>query len=259
MRSQFILFVALLALASCANDMPVEKSPKHVPELEEREVNEFVMHTEMAHKKYAYQAKGAISFDLRLVFREKERLNATFTMLTDGSKGRIDRNDGISMVYDGMDSWIVSDSVVDSDMRFDIYTWSYFFGLPYKLSDDGTKYAAFDNDSLNGEQYNTQKLTFEAGTGDAPDDWYILYSDKETELLEVAAYIVTAGQSVEDAEEDPHAIKYEDYIDVDGIPIASNWSFWAWRTEAGLTEQLGYAELTNIEFQAPDSSLYMKP
>ena len=259
MHKYILLFVSFLSLVSCGDDMPIEKSPTHVPAVEEREVNEFVMHTEMAHKKYAYQAKGAISFDLRLVFREKERLNAHFTLLTDGSKGRIDRNDGISMVYDGMDSWVIADSTVDSDMRFDIYTWTYFFALPYKLSDEGTKYTSFDNDSLNGEIYATQKLSFEAGTGDAPDDWYILYADKETELLEVAAYIVTAGQTVEEADQDPHAIKYQDYADVDGIPIATNWTFWGWQKDKGLTESLGYAELTNVQFETPVTERFKKP
>jgi hypothetical protein len=26
--------------------------------------------------------------------------------------------------------------------------------------------------------YLTEKLTFKSGTGDAPDDWYVVYADK---------------------------------------------------------------------------------
>jgi hypothetical protein len=31
--------------------------------------------------------------------------------------------------------------------------------------------------------------------------------------------------------ENPHAIQYLEYKDVDGIPIATKWIFWAWKME----------------------------
>jgi len=71
-----------------------------------------------------------------------------------------------------------------------------------------------------------------------------LYADKQTNLTRCAAYIVTAGgSSQEEAEEDPHAIEYLDYKLVDGIPISHEWKFWAWRTDEGLTDQLGFATI----------------
>jgi hypothetical protein len=47
--------------------------------------------------------------------------------------------------------------------------------------------------------YLTEKLTFKSGTGDAPDDWYVVYADKKTNLLETA-YIVTLKAGKEEAE-----------------------------------------------------------
>lgn len=254
-----LLIFATLIFTGCASEPHEYSSPNHVPVVQDRKVNEFVMHTEMAHEKFDFQSKGAIEFDFRLVFRDKERMNAHFTLLTNETKGRIDQTDGTSMVYDGMESWVISDSISKDEKRFDIYTWSYFFLLPYKLSDPGTVYSDFPSDSLNGVAYHTQKLTFAPGTGDAPDDWYILYADEQTNLLEVAAYIVTANKSVEKAEEDPHAIKYEAYELVDGVPISTKWTFWSWRENLGLTEQLGYAELTNFRFSSPRKADFVRP
>jgi hypothetical protein len=37
-------------------------------------------------------------------------------------------------------------------------------------------------------KYLTEKLTFKSGTGDAPDDWYVVYADKKTNLLEKHRY-----------------------------------------------------------------------
>ncbi len=81
------------------------------------------------------------------------------------------------------------------------HTWTYFFALPYKLCDPGTVWSDFaGTDVLNGGEYNTKKLTFSKSFGDSSEDWYILYSDKTTNLLAFVAYIVTANKSVEAAE-----------------------------------------------------------
>jgi hypothetical protein len=70
--------------------------------------------------------------------------------------------------------------------RFDAFTWEYFFLFP-QLSDSGTIWNEYDNKEKNATNYLTEKLTFKSGTGDAPDDWYVVYADKKTNLLEKAA------------------------------------------------------------------------
>jgi hypothetical protein len=45
-----------------------------------------------------------------------------------------------------------------------------------------------------------KKLSFESGTGDAPDDWYVVYADKATNLIE-KLHIVT--KMSEEAEKKP--------------------------------------------------------
>lgn len=216
----------------------------------------FVEKTESAHQKSAFLDKEAIKFDLVLKFGGKERLNGSITLLTNSSKGLIEYGDSSKIMYVKDKVYYSPDITNTKGIRFDAYTWSYFFLLPHKLSDGGTKLTPYENSTLNRETFDTQKLTFAPGTGDAPDDWYILYSDKESHLLETAAYIVTAGKTKEEAEADPHAISYADYTEIDGIPIAQTWSFWGWKEDKGLTEQLGEATLTNIQFVEVDSNFF---
>ncbi|NNK81223.1 MAG: hypothetical protein HKO93_06980, partial [Flavobacteriales bacterium] len=140
--------------------------------------------------------------------------------------------------------------------RFAAYTWSYFFLLPYKVTDPGTIWSDYLDNSPLAKKSNAKKLTFEEGIGDAPDDWYIIYSDKPSGLMDVAAYIVTAGASIEEAEKDPHAIEYENYHMVEGIPIAKNWTFWSWRETEGLVDTLGWAELNDFRFSSMDEALF---
>lgn len=203
---------------------------------------------EAAHKKSTFDQKEAIQFDIELFFRGKKRLDATITSLTNSGKIRMEKADGTVVVFDGNQ---VLQMPADTDYkgaRFDIFTWQYFFMAPYKLSDPGTIWTDISRDTLNTLTYERGKLTFEAGTGDAPDDWYVIYKNPKTNLMDVLAYIVTYGQSAEEAEEEPHAVTYEAYQTFEGIPIATKWGFWIWYEDQGLTEQLGEANVSNVKF-----------
>jgi hypothetical protein len=224
--------------------------------IEEKESFSSVQEVEQAHAKEVFLSHEAIAFDIRLSFGGKERLNGRMTLATNSSRGVIDYSNGDRLIFNKDKVFHNPDMERASSARFAAYTWSYFFLFPYKLSDPGTQWSAKETQSLNDKSYDYQMLTFDAGTGDAPDDWYKMYSDSESKLIEVAAYIVTAGGTVEEAEIDPHAIKYERYSDISGVPISTAWTFWAWREEGGLTKQLGEASISNIEFIKPNAELF---
>ena len=169
-------------------------------------------------------------------------------MATNSSRAILDKGEAGKIIYDG-NQVFYSPSISDSSkVRFDAYTWSYFFLFPYKLNDEGTVWTDYENDSLNQDLFEAQKLTFESGTGDAPDDWDITYASPATNLLHAAAYIVTYSKDKNIAEEDPHAIVYKNYKEVNGILLAHSWEFWGWRDSLGLTDQRGEATLSYFKF-----------
>jgi hypothetical protein len=258
----FFAAACCFLLVACTPPEPSNPSPTPptvaVPEPPAPTKNAYVATVEEAHQYDAFTDKGAVQFDIVLLFGGTERLNGTITALSNSTKARIDYKDGRTLIYDG-DKVYAADAENSSSKRFAAYTWPYFFLFPYKMSDAGTNWNPYEQNTLNGESYNTQKLTFEAGTGDDPEDWYITYANPETNLIEVAAYIVTAGKTRAEAEEDPHAISYHNYKEVAGIPIAHAWKFWSWRTEKGLTEQLGEATLSNVRFVEADDALFAQP
>lgn len=214
---------------------------------------------EAAHKVNLFRQKKAISFDIELYFGGSKRLDGTL-ITTTGSDGiRIEREDGSVLGYDGEQVWL---SPADRDLggaRFAVFTWQYFFMAPFKLSDPGTNWEALEDMILDGEAHTTAKLTFDSDTGDAPDDWYIAYKDKTTNLLDALAYIVTFRASQEKAEEEPHAITYHDYQEVDGIPIAMEWKFWLWTEEKGIFDQLGEAKISNVKFVEVGEGYFSAP
>jgi hypothetical protein len=201
-----------------------------------------------AHLKKEFLQKDAVQFDLLLEFGGSEKMNATFTILTNSNKGVIEYKNGAKIIFDKDKVFYSATIPNEKGVRFDAYTWEYFFLFPYKLSDPGTIWNAYSNKEKDSIKYLTEKLTFTSGTGDAPDDWYVVYADKTTHLLEKAAYIVTLNGGKEAAEKNPHAIQYLEYTKVEGIPIATKWVFWGWKEGQGFTDELGHATLTNIKF-----------
>jgi hypothetical protein len=211
---------------------------------------------ELAHQKQQFLSKEAIQFNIKLEFGEKERLNVKMTVLTNSSKGVLEFKNKSKIIFD-QDKVFYSAAIPNEEsVRFDAFTWQYFFLFPYKLSDLGTIWNPYDNKESDHNDYLTQKLTFESGTGDAPDDWYVVYAKKSDDLIEKAAYIVTVKGSKEEAEKNPHAIQYLEYKEVEGIPIATKWLFWEWKKGEGLTKELGKATLSNIQFVSVDKDTF---
>ena len=265
MRIVSYLFIlsGLFAITACSPEGTNETADKAMAEVatmpETEQPAGFAESVEQAHAKDAFKAYEAIQFDIQLFFGGRERLNGTLTLSTDSRQGLIATKEGKKIYFQDDKIYFAPDTENVAGTRFSAYTWPYFFMLPYKLNDPGTVWNDYPDKSMNGENYLTHKLSFEPGTGDAPDDWYVVYADEESELLQAAAYIVTAGQSQEEAEKDPHAIEYLKYETVQGIPIATAWKFWGWQADQGLTDQLGEAQLSNIQMLKETGEVFTPP
>jgi hypothetical protein len=67
--------------------------------------------------------------------------------------------------------------------------------------------------------------------------------------MDTMAYIVTYDKSVEEAEQEPHAIRYEDYREVGGVLIPHRWTIYNWSLEEGIYgEPLIDARLSGVRF-----------
>ncbi len=257
-----ILGLALIACQAESNKIKLTAEPEksELATSERIAPNSFVGAAEKAHHVVGFLAKEHVRFDIQLFFGGSERLNGTITMATNSTGIKIEKKDGSSLVFDGSNSFQTPDTMPTQGARFALFTWPYFFGMPYKLSDPGTIWNDFDgSDTLNKEAFDVMKLTFEAKTGDSPDDWYVVYTERESHLIRYASYIVTLTKSVAEAESDPHAIEYGDYQVANGIPVARKWKFWGWKADSGLGDQLGEANISNVSFPEVSADFYQKP
>lgn len=224
----------LLSVIACKNIEP----PK-----------DFVAAAETAHSKTEFLKNDAIQFNIVVTFGTKESINGKFTLATDSGKGKIEFKNGDQIIFNNQKVFYSKTLKDTSGVRFDAYTVPYFTLLPYKLSDKGTVWTDYKNIEKDSLDFNTKKLTFTSGTGDAPDDWYVVYTNKKTNLIQKLAYIVTyGGTSQKDAEKEPHAIEYLDYKPINGIQIATAWKIWGWKKDVGFEKQIGSTVVSQIKF-----------
>lgn len=202
-----------------------------------------------------------VQTDIQISFGGKVVLNGT--MLTDRAAGkvRLTYADGTVIVYDGQQVWMSPANAPISKPRFDALTWAYFLTAPFKLNDAGTHLQSLGNLPLvQGRNMAAAKLTFNPGVGDSPDDWYIVYVDPQSRWLRGMAYIVTYGKSVTEAEKNPHAITYDNYVNLAGVILPRTWTFWNWSQDQGIIGQpLGSATLSNLQMVYPATNSFTQP
>lgn len=259
-----LILLSCLLIFSCNQNKKTERIPVEPDNgigngATPPKVLSFSENIEEAHNKAAFMNHKAISFNIKLKFGGNERLKGKVSMTVNSGKVRLDKADGSSIVYNGKDVYISPKDAKIEGARFDIFTWQYFFALPFKLTDPGTVWEPQQPLNLKGKQYETAQLSFKADTGDSPDDWYVIYKDPETNRLKAAAYIVTFSTERAKAEENPHAIVYSDYEMIESAAISTHWEFYNWSKNEGLGKKLGEAQISDINFFDPSEDYFSKP
>lgn len=214
---------------------------------------------EKAHGAAAWPKGQALQADFSIRFGDKSWAG-TFTMDRDMSLVRLDAKDGTTIVFDGKEVWMTPPDSKFSGPRFWIFTPPYFALLPFKLGDQGARLAPAGQKSIDGATYEVAKLTFMPGTGDAPDDWYLLFRDPKTGRVDATAYIVTFARSGAKSPAEPHILRYLDFKTVDGVTIATRWQFFNWNEAQGQNgAMLGEWTLANVKFVPATPATFQRP
>ena len=115
---------------------------------------------------------------------------------------------------------------------------NYFFvNLPWLMKDPGVVLHEPEMVRLSDYpvEYIAIRATYEAGVGDTPDDYYVLYIHPETFVLRGCAYVVTYPSLLpRGAKSTPeHVLIFDDFATVEGlkVPVAftiyEEWEFYA--------------------------------
>jgi hypothetical protein len=163
--------------------------------------------------------------------------------------------------WDGQEAWIVpSAEAFPSTARFWALTPYFFLGMPFVAADPGTHYERLADAELDGVMHRLVKLTYEDGTGDAPDDYYVLYLHPDTHRLTALRYVVSyPGFFAPGAHSPEKLMRFTESTTAAGLLLATRLDTYAW-SEVGPGEkvtEIGVSRITLGE-SWPDS-IFARP
>jgi hypothetical protein len=106
----------------------------------------------------------------------------------------------------------------------------YFLNLPWLSMDRGVNLAEPGKGKLwdDPTEYITVKMTFDAGVGDTPDDYYILYIDPKSNRLKACEYTATYASILPPGTKatPAHILVYETFATFDGLVVPTRYSIY---------------------------------
>lgn len=131
----------------------------------------------------------------------------------------------LSFGFDGS-AYFVSEESPDfpTSTEFWALTPYYFVGMPFVLADPGTRHEKLDGLSLDGAPVDAVKVSYDPGTGEAPDDYYVLYLDPETHHMLALRYIVSWPGRFEPGTHSPEKLlRYRAPVTVGGLRFSTHY------------------------------------
>ena len=130
-------------------------------------------------------------------------------------------NDQYKIGFDGKEVWVAPNKMAYGEgkrsARFYHNLNFYFFAIPFVLADPGINYGVLPQDTIMGKMYDVLKIAYQDGVGDAPEDYYITYSDPDSHQLEWLLYTVTyySGEKSDRF----NCINYAEWKEVSGLVV----------------------------------------
>lgn len=144
------------------------------------------------------------------------------------------------------------------DIRFWALTPYYFSALPFVLDGEGVNLEQLNQKEFKGNMYDVVKVTFDEGTGDAPDDYYILYFHAVNHKLAVIRYIVSYPEYFEEkGQHSPEKfMELTGSQTVDGITLPIGYKTYMLADNEEPGEHVTNIELTEVSFLPKLPSAY---
>lgn len=253
----FLLLLLLVGLFSCQSTTP-EQQTNDSPTVEETPAKPDLPKALAK----GLEAHGGLDRwqemkSLQFAMMKGDKKETHLTQLKN-RKTRISHED-YTIGFDGKEVWVAPDKAAfgKGSARFYHNLRFYFFGLPFLLADPGINYEELPQKEINGIMYDAVKISYQAGVGDAPEDYYIAHFHPETHLMDVLLYTVTYYKGT--TNENYNALMYE-WQEVNGLKVPKVMK--GYKYENGELGELRYERImldVEVAENAPDETLFEMP
>lgn len=155
--------------------------------------------------------------------------------------------------FDGQEVWLADpEKAYEGDPVFYHNLMFYFYAMPFVLSDDGIRYGKADDLIHDGRHFPGIRISYDSGVGTSPEDEYFLHYDPETRRMAWLGYTVTYFSG--EASEDVHWIRYDDWLEVNGLllPETLTWYTYEGRTPLKPRDSVTFGGVVLSEAAKPD-------
>jgi len=172
---------------------------------------------------------------------------------------RLPGDSKITFGWTGDKAWV---HPADADPQLPVAFWAltpyYFVGVPFVLADAGTNHELLPEQiAFEAQDYDQVKVTFDPGTGEAPDDYYIVLIHPETDQVKGVRYIVTDPRLGNDEPGPEKLLTYENYRRVQGVLLPRGHRSYSMNGDE-VGEQIRHAEVRQTAFvTVPESRFHI--
>ena len=162
-----------------------------------------------------------------------------------------------SFGWTGTEAWVMPGGAeIGTNARFWALTPYYFVSIPFVFADPGVRLAEAPADSVEGRPVDVIRVTFEPGTGDAPDDYYDLLLDPETDRVRAIRYVVSYGPFNPDGGHTPETLMlYDGAQTVGGVTVQQG--FRSFLSESGTPKARG--TVSELEAVPATNAMFARP
>jgi hypothetical protein len=152
--------------------------------------------------------------------------------------------------WNGREAWITPNrAAFPSSPRFWATTPYYFFALPFVASDPGVRFERLADAKLEGEVHHLVKLSYEAGVGDSPKDYYVLYIHPKTHRMSALRYVVAyPGFFPEGGHTPEKLLVFRAQQAVQGLLISHRYEVFAWDETEGVGAKVTDVDVKGVRF-----------
>ncbi|MDP5230412.1 MAG: outer membrane lipoprotein-sorting protein [Cellulophaga sp.] len=153
--------------------------------------------------------------------------------------------------WDGKEAWVnAKDSTAFKyDTKFWALTPLYLAAYPFILDGKGVQLQLLEEKEYKGKLQEVVKVTFDANVGDAPDDYYVLYFDKETHIISAIRYIVSYPEYFPDGGHSPEKImEVVGHKETKGIVLPTGLKTHWLNEEDEMGEYITKIEISDVDF-----------
>lgn len=166
--------------------------------------------------------------------------------------------------WDGKESWIKAKD--STSFAYDTAFWAltplYFSGHPFVLDGEGVNLELLPETVFQEEKQKVIKATYNAGTGSAPDDYYILFINAKTNQVDAIKYIVSYPKYFPEGGHAPEKTTViQGRTEVDGIVFATGFkTYWSTEKQNELGEYITKIDVSDISFSPTvEEGFFSKP